>query len=210
MYRFNSHYKPPYESEIEDIFAYNISKYLDQNTELFSQHEVETICGKYRIDFVLKNNSTDFIAIECDGKKYHDKYRDEWRDAMILGSTSIAAIYRIKGSDIFYYINDVIFIFSKINPEFFSKRGLLNLSVISSKQAKKLIVNKDDTMFLLNYLEKDSNAIYELFIESRHKNIPKDKRQFWQTLYAYALKNNGGLLDDIISKYRIENFTNIK
>lgn len=209
MNNFNKHYNPPYESEIEEIFAYNISKYLNQETNILPQYEVETICGKFRIDFVLKHHSTNLIAFECDGKEYHDKSRDEWRDAMILGSTSINAIYRIKGSDIFYYINDVIFILSKLYSEFFSERGLLNLSALSSEQAKRLNIRKDETVFLLNYIEKDINSVYELFIESHHKNIPKNKRQFWQALYNYALKNNGGLLDDVISKYRSEIFTNI-
>lgn len=46
------------------------------------------------------------IGIECDGKKFHNASRDEWRDAMILGGEHLDVIYRLRGSDINFYIED--------------------------------------------------------------------------------------------------------
>jgi len=49
---WSSMYDPPYESPLEDCFAWALSKYLRPGTNLQKQVEVKTICGDFRVDFV--------------------------------------------------------------------------------------------------------------------------------------------------------------
>lgn len=79
-------YQPPYDSPIEDAFAYYfVMKYAAEDVDLTTQVEASTICGKFRLDFVLCAREGFRAGVECDGKDFHNPSRDEWRDAMILG-----------------------------------------------------------------------------------------------------------------------------
>lgn len=92
-------FDPPYESPLEELFALNAIKYLDDSVDFQKQVSVETICGQFRIDFVI-DTGLKKVAIECDGKESHNKSRDEWRDAMILGAGAVDVIYRLRGGDL--------------------------------------------------------------------------------------------------------------
>jgi len=61
-----SAYSPPYDSPLEDDFAYNIFKLFDIDVRIIPQFEVKTICGTFRIDFVAETSSG-LIGFECDG-----------------------------------------------------------------------------------------------------------------------------------------------
>jgi len=91
-------YNPSYDSPLEDIFAFNIVKYLDHGVSFRPQVEVNTICEVFRVDFMVQAPGGKKIVFECDGKEFHDAFRDEWRDAMILGAGEADIIYRLRGS----------------------------------------------------------------------------------------------------------------
>ena len=92
-------YSPPYGSPIEDMLAWSFSKHLADGVTLQTQHEIATFAGRFRLDF-LATCSERLIGLECDGAAFHDYTRDMFRDSIILGCSSIAAIYRIGGADI--------------------------------------------------------------------------------------------------------------
>jgi hypothetical protein len=70
-------YNPPYDSPIEDRFAENLVKYLRDDVDLSTQVECKTICGDFHLDFLITSGNGAKVAIECDGKEFHDSYRDE-------------------------------------------------------------------------------------------------------------------------------------
>ena len=131
----------PLESPLEELFAFNLEKYLDSSINLQNQIEVETICGNFRIDFVAYSKIKR-IAFECDGADYHNVARDEWRDAMILGAKAVDVIYRLRGSDLTYHIEDCLYLISKWEPEIFSQRGKINLEILASKKKKIFAILK--------------------------------------------------------------------
>ena len=90
-------YDPPFESPIEEIFAWNMSKFLSEKIRLEKQVVIRTLWGNFRADFMITTD-TEKIIFECDGKEYHNAGRDEWRDALILGSSDIDYVYRFRGS----------------------------------------------------------------------------------------------------------------
>ncbi|ELA9340197.1 hypothetical protein ACEV8B_22380 [Vibrio parahaemolyticus] len=194
-------YDPPYDSPIEDSFAKFASKYFSEEINMEAQVVVYTICGKFRVDFVVTDSKGRKTAIECDGKDFHDESRDEWRDSMILGSTDIEEIYRISGKEINYRIEDVFYTLSMWSPWLFNERESYNLSRIATQELTLRSPSPVDTIFSVNYVDND-NQINCFYIEKRHKNIPEGKRQFWQSLFKYAQKLGGGNLDDVIASYR--------
>ena len=71
-------YNPPYDSPIEDTFAREISKHWHKETNIEVQKSVHTLCGEFRLDFMITLKNGQRIGIECDGKEFHDKSRDYW------------------------------------------------------------------------------------------------------------------------------------
>lgn len=203
-------YNPPYDSPLEDDFAYNIFKYFDKSVEIIPQFEVKTICGTFRIDFVARTGSG-LIGFECDGKDFHDQSRDEWRDAMIMGTKTIASIYRLRGADIYYRIEDILYIVSLWNPELFDSRSIINLEILASDEAKNLKVEIPKSIVLINYTEEEQDSYYSsrppqyLCMERRHIQSPTNRRQFWEAAYAFALEIGGGKLGEVINLYRTKN-----
>lgn len=122
------------ESPIERLFAWNIAKYLHEDVTTEQQVEVQTICGTYRLDFLIQRGRK-VVAVECDGKEFHRIERDEWRDALILETKKVHAIYRLRGSDLTYHTEDLLYLMSKRDRDLFSERGLFNLSRLASEQA---------------------------------------------------------------------------
>ncbi|MEN9433163.1 MAG: hypothetical protein RLZZ422_752 [Pseudomonadota bacterium] len=192
-------YLPPYDSPIEDIFAWNMSKYISTDATMSAQVPVSTIGGNFILDFVLEHPNLNKVVVECDGEEFHDIHKDEWRDAMILGSGYAEAIYRIRGSDINYHMNDVLFIMSHIHPEIISNRGSINLNVLATKQAKSLDISDRQDEYVLNYDEEEIKNSHLLLTVRRHR-IPKGQRRYWKTAYDFAVSVGGGSLDELMKK----------
>ena len=94
-------YRPPYDSPIEDALAYPLAKYLDSDASFRTQQRIKTFCASFRVDFYIAHNSRR-VAIECDGKRFHNSTRDLVRDTLILGSGAVETIFRVQGKDAYY------------------------------------------------------------------------------------------------------------
>jgi very-short-patch-repair endonuclease len=109
------------ESPIEKIVFERLFKYKNENVDLIPQKTINTISGNFRPDIILKLGDNE-IAIECDGKEFHkNEYYDEWRDAMILNTSNIQSIFRLRGTDIYTDLQDIIFFIAQKEPDFFNK-----------------------------------------------------------------------------------------
>ncbi len=195
-------YSPPYDSPIEDLFAYNAIKYLADDVELTTQVPINTICGRFVLDFVAVSPTAGKIAIECDGKEFHEESRDEWRDAMILGCGFVDVIYRLRGSDIHYHIEDLLYLISRRDPNVISERGAINLASLATAEAKSFIAKgQHNEIHCIQYSSADGEQ-GRLRMEVRRTAIPAGQRRFWQAAYAYAQSIGGGKLDDVIASYR--------
>jgi hypothetical protein len=197
------------ESPLEEDFAYHLTKYLDTTISLIPQHEVSTICGTFRIDFVAQGPAG-LIGFECDGKDFHERDRDEWRDAMILGTKSVDAIYRLRGSDIYYHIEDIIYIIARWNTELFSQRGLLNLQTLASDEAKNGIEEAPKSIAMVFYRDEEKSSQVEICIERRSLNSGSYKRQFWEAAYRFACEVGGGKLEEVMTQYRAKKKAEMK
>lgn len=193
-------YQPPYDSPIENRFAMWFAKYAGDGIRLSPQVNVSTLCGLFVLDFVLEDEKGYRVGIECDGKEYHCESRDEWRDAMILGAGHTDVIYRLRGVDINYRIEDCLYLLAKLEPSFFSERMLTGLKDLVSDEVLMRSPIHKESMHVIHY--KNGQLIENLIIEVRRTDISEDFRWYWRSLYEYGLSVGGGSLDDVIKSYR--------
>ena len=194
-------YSPPYDSPIEDLFAYNIIKYLHSSANLQRQYEVSTICGIYRLDFIIEHEN-EKIAFECDGREYHNWQRDEWRDAMILGAKAVNCIYRLRGTDLYKHVDDCIFQISQEHPYLFSDRGLINLNILASAEAKDQLWRNTPSFLSIVYKDEDGflNESDVVMIDVRSR-LYHDK---WCKYFTWAQERGGGKLEELMEAYKHE------
>ncbi len=88
-----------FESPIETAFFDAIWPVIDFDVWLYPQVTLKTPVGEFRVDLVAKIRNC-CVVFECDGRQWHDRLRDEFRDAAILNHCDISAIYRLRGTDI--------------------------------------------------------------------------------------------------------------
>ena len=195
-------YEPPYDNPLEDEFARNLVKYIGNVDDFDSQVPIATICGTFIVDFVVRIAGQS-IGFECDGKDFHDEWRDEWRDAMILGAKAVDVIYRLRGPDLYYHMEDCLFIVSQFEPGIFSKRGLTNLISLSSDEARDYDFKESIGPVMISY-KNDQFGRDPLFIliERRSQHVPVNGKVFWRTLFEFASARNGGNLDTLIAEYQ--------
>jgi len=148
------------ESAIEEKFSYHINKYLASPLKLIPQFPASTAWGNFRLDFTYTFDNGYKVAFECDGKDFHDGWRDEWRDALILGSGLVNRIFRIPGSAIYHHIEDTLFIISKIEPKLFSTRGLTNLKALASNHVESFTPNPSRMYIHMSYPSSDIRLEY--------------------------------------------------
>lgn len=200
---WSSMYDPPYESPLEDAFAWGLSKVLHPGTILEKQVEVKTICGDFRLDFVATAVAGRRVAYECDGAEFHEQQRDEWRDAMILGANAVDSIIRLRGSDLTYHLDDVLWLLSKWDPDVFSDRSQKILFQLASDRAG---YHRHDSLgsAMITYWEesKSRDNPLHIFLLRRNRNVPKGQREFWQYAFTFAHSVGGGSLDGVLARWR--------
>lgn len=170
-----SKYEPPYDSPIETIFARNADKYFHNEVRLEKQVHVQTLGGKFILDFLATGNGRK-VAFECDGKEFHDETEDEWRDAMIMGTGKVDEIYRLRGKDLVYRIEDCFYVISKKTPEIFSERGLINLETLTSEKVKMAVAWDD------NFRHDPTFYIPSIDFRVEHRMDYNLDRQYWPIL----------------------------
>lgn len=193
-------YDPPYDSPLEDLFAWHIVKYLGSGVQFDKQVEAQTNCGTFRIDFVAVAGSLR-IGFECDGQEFHGRFgswRDEWRDAAILALGSVQAIYRFRGKDLTYHMEDCLSVAAKCDPGLFSDRGIGNLELLTSESARHVLERQDlntpPYSTFIGYPEMRYE--YGILVERRTINSP-----YFRTWLDYITAHGGGDLDTLMQAW---------
>lgn len=193
----NLPFDPPYASFIEEFFAWNFAKYVDSSIDVRKQELISTTHGKFYLDFAVDDLNGETIGIECDGKDFHDRYRDEWRDALILDSGKVSQIIRITGADIYFDINDVLFVLLIWFPRFFSESGKLNLTFLASDYIKSNQNSIIDSSYACTRLLFDDGSVQGSFV-TRRTNLTDDGRQFWIRMAEFASIYPNKSVDELI------------
>lgn len=189
------------ESPIEEIVFERLFKFKNENADLIPQRTVKTISGNFRPDIVLKLNDRE-IAVECDGEEFHkNEYYDEWRDSMILASSNIQSIFRIRGKDIYTDLQDIIYFIAQKEPDFFNQDMISRLKqsirpeFIERNENFDVIVKK---RIVYDDFGKNGEPVKRM-VEIIWRNISKsfDSFCFREILIAYL--NPGKSIDELIN-----------
>lgn len=196
------HYAPPYDSPIEEAFAWHILKYLDESAAFIPQYEVVTICGRFRLDFVASVGGRR-VGFECDGAEYHDEARDELRDALILfDAGAVDAIYRLRGTDLHWRMEDLLYLLMRYEPSIFSSRAIGQLPRLASSSVLRYPDDADPRGVLLGYGRGEDRrlGVYE-FLHMQRRAVEKDPRlfRFEKKFVAFAQAHAGRSLDNVIA-----------
>lgn len=184
-----------YESPLEDIFAYHCQKHL-QTVKFDSQLEFKTHHGAFRVDFILVAENSKKVGVECDGRDFHEPFRDEFRDAILLGEGHLDTLYHFRGCDITYYPEDCIWLMSILDPELFSERGRLQLS-----RLHRLELNLSSReSYILRNLPGEQKGVFWAF--RRSVDVKSDANPtgwpHWRALYQFAREHPLLNLDELI------------
>ena len=197
-------YEPPYDSPIEDAFAWHATKYLNQQILWTPQFEVMTICGRFRIDFVAEISGRT-VGFECDGAEYHDGRRDELRDALILfDSRRLDVIYRLRGTDLHWRMHDVLYLLACFEPALFSERAMLQLPRLASGVVVSQACQRDYRGMLLGYgrgEDRPRGTIEFLHLQRRAADADPRAFRFERKFVSFALAIGGGKLDHVAARW---------
>jgi very-short-patch-repair endonuclease len=188
------------ESPIELSLIESLEKYLAPKTNIIPQYEVQTICGKYRLDFVITCDDKN-IGLECDGKDFHDEWRDEWRDGLILQTGKVDTIYRFRGKDIHCFLQDCIYIIYHHDNFLFNDRyPILSQKLVSTEISKKYIEGNpgklERNMVLYDRRTENGNLLSRLQLVVERRSV--EKPGHWKLLMQYAIDNPGMTLDQLM------------
>lgn len=201
------------ESPIEQILLNHLIKYLDDQTEVSIQIPFKTVSGIFRADIVLVRLGRKII-LECDGEEFHTKeineWYDEWRDVLLLKHQEVETIYRIKGKDIYSNINEIIFIISKYDLDFFNPRMIMR--ILNSCKSTMIEDYSHRKRININYITEFDKEV-NFTLEVKRKNLVDGYDSFWDKYVLYSLifdnKNVKELIEIMKSKH-FETYTLLK
>jgi hypothetical protein len=109
------------DTPIERAFEAAYYKHARTGYPLKAQVNFDTFCGRLCVDFVVRLPDRT-IGFECDGKPFHEKFRDEIRDAILLGDKHLDVIYHFGGAELHYAPEFALLFVLEHEPELFQER----------------------------------------------------------------------------------------
>lgn len=187
------------ESPLEEIFARECCRYLSHETDFDCQVEVSTRHEQFRVDFVL-SRAQKTVAVECDGRDFHNPLRDEFRDAILLGEGHFTSIYHFRGCDITFYPEDCLWLMSVEYPALFSERGRHQLDCRHELEIVPLLSQRE-AIILRNPAEPYRRAwVFRRSIQP--KSSPHSYWPYWRRLGEFAGRHPGLSLDQVINLWK--------
>lgn len=187
------------QSPIEDIFTWHCMKYLSDEVTFANQVWVNTEHGRFRIDFVLSDRNQG-VAVECDGHDFHDAFRDEIRDAILLGEGHFETIYHFRGCDLTYYTEDCLWLMSILDHDLFSERGRVNLNQLHKLEIVSSLTNGEN--YMLRGRTGEQPYWFWAFRRNIHLKSNNPDWPHWRTLFRFACKHPNTSLDEVVSLRR--------
>lgn len=198
---------PLHESPIAEKFEQAILLHLSPDFSIHREFLCPTPWANFRIDIVLKNEEQT-TGIECDGKEFHDDFRDETRDSIILGLGLVDTIWRFRGADINFAIHDALFVMSEVEPSVFTARGKEVLSTQACDTVREFEDNSPSRILIprRNYKE-GTEALFprDLAITRRSRvGVFADTRPFWKTIFEKIKKQPVMPFEELVVQERQE------
>lgn len=154
-------YAPPYETPVDDEFAWHLVKVLDADGGLLSQVAFETEAGTVWVDFVVETTLSDGqprrIGFELT-RADEDEAQAAMRDALLVRNHALDALYRFRATDVLVRVADVLLVVAGWEPSLFSLRGRTNLERLASPEALLTLVHPGQSGVMLEYAAPSADA----------------------------------------------------
>ena len=190
--------EPPFDSPIETAFADSCFKFLSPNVYVGKQVEATSTHGVFHLDFLMSVNDRK-IAMECDGKDFHEGLRDELRDAILLGGGNCETIYHFRGCDLVYYPYDCVWLISVLDKDLFSQRGHIQLRQLRclTSDVGNEDAEKNESFFSI--LTPPSRFFWAFRRSVRLVSKNPTLNYHWKTLYKFACEYPSASLDELLN-----------
>lgn len=182
-----------YESPIEEYLLDKLRSHLAPGASLDLQVPFETFVQGFRVDALLKYGC-ESVAIECDGREFHDPYRDEWRDALLLGHRHVTSVVRFGGANIMDVPLVCLLSLSLWFPDAFTERGRI---VFAGAGTQMYSLGGDESRVFGRY-----HVGGNTFREFKASRTGTGGREMWRTYWSFAYSCGKASLDEIIKKWR--------
>jgi hypothetical protein len=188
----------PFDSPIEAAFAESCFKFLSPAVHVQQQRKVSTTHGSFRLDFLMLVKGRK-IAVECDGKDFHEGLRDELRDAILLGEGKCETIYHFRGCDLVYHPYDCVWLMSVLDKDLFSQRGHIQLNQLRCLplDLRYEDIEQDESFHCYSGLPSSSFWAFR-----RSKNLVENNPKLnyhWIALYKFSLRYPEASLDKLLN-----------
>lgn len=182
------------ESPIEEGIDRVIRRELEfDRGHLARQVDAATPHGRFRFDLVLETVEGPKVAIEADGREFHDPRRDEWRDAITLGVGAVDEVWRFPGSAIHNVPRACVYLLAKHFPRTLSARPVRHHAYVGTMDGE--VVELDPAGFVIT-----THLRRRLTISRRTRDL-RAGPQRWCRLWKFARLAGAMPLDALIELY---------
>jgi hypothetical protein len=161
-------YRPPYASPAHDAFAWHADKYLHPAARLAADAPLTaTLDGLRRgflADFLVEVRAPEGrrrVAVEIGGQRsLREQLSLRRRDAAVVASGAVDAVYRLAGTDVVASVDDALFLIAAWEAsagagthvaDVFSARGRVNLTRLASADAAAAMPHRGQASVLVRY-----------------------------------------------------------
>lgn len=179
------------ESPIEFIFAEQVARYCDDSISWQTQRPISTREQNHRVDFYTEAAGRKLV-IECDGREFHEFWRDRARDVRMLVLGGVTDIIRFRGSDLKYAPDDCVTALRKLAPYLFRpdadpptlESTIVGSMGVSGLDVKPILRARHWTTELLELPRwmKDVDTYTEI-VTARDGTLGQFKSPFWDWTY---------------------------
>jgi hypothetical protein len=188
------------ESPIEEDFLRQILKHISDDVKLEAQVEMPTRWGMFRADFMVTTSAGVRIVYECDGADFHDAWLDDWRDVLTLGEKRAERVVRLRGQDIVYHLNDLLYALCRTNPEVFSVQGRSRLERLACSEIVKYEGELTRTAMPFSF-QDDSDPKERFTLLARKMDADDLKGRFFSKCLAWAMEHPGWPVEQLASTF---------
>jgi len=180
------------------VFAYYAAKFIRPEIDLTPQVEFKTPHGPFRVGFFTSEPRR--IGFECDGDEFHDGFRDEFRDALLLGFDCLDIIYHIPGAVLTYYPHDALYLIAAWDGELFRPREKGIVAQLCTENTRQSSFDLRDERVMIGVRPEGRSAPpYLLSLIRRVREVPPGRRAHWKFLYSFAAEKAGINLDQLVA-----------
>ena len=123
-----------YESPAEECLGERLRSAIDPTARFQTQVWVDTWVGPFRLDILLTDKNGRRIAVEVDGKEFHEPVRDHWRTVFIIGDRRANVVYRVPARDLKINLVGVLAGLAALEPLCFSRAEISRWREITDRR----------------------------------------------------------------------------